>query len=114
MKPDDYSDIGEAKVLAAACIGKLRYTSATDYIAFVSDHWYEDRAKALGIIEEFMDEQLKDAEEKIRMAEEALVAIGISEADVKTRSKNLANQIPEKNWGCFMHCWALMLTRNLL
>lgn len=99
MKPDDYSDIGEAKVLAAACIGKLRYTSATDYIAFVSDHWYEDRAKALGIIEEFMDEQLKDAEEKIRMAEEALVAIGISEADVKTRSKNLANQIPEKKLG---------------
>lgn len=99
LKPDDYSDIGEAKVLAAACIGKLRYTSATDYIAFVSDHWYEDRAKALGIIEEFMDEQLKDAEEKIRMAEEALVAIGISEADVKTRSKNLANQIPEKKLG---------------
>lgn len=99
LKPDDYSDIGEAKVLAAACIGKLRYTSATDYIAFVSDHWYEDRAKALGIIEEFMDEQLKDAEEKIRMAEEALVAIGISEADVKTRSKNLANQILEKKLG---------------
>lgn len=65
-------------MLARACMGRLRYTSATDYIAFIGDHWYEDRPKALGIIEDFMDDQLIDAEDKIRMAEEALVAIGIS------------------------------------
>ena len=57
LKPDDYSDIGEAKVLAKTCIGKLRYTSATDYIAFVGDHWDEDKQKALGVIEDFMDRQ---------------------------------------------------------
>ena len=101
LKPEDYSDMGEAKVLAMACMGKLRYTSATDYIAFVGDHWYEDRAKALGVIEDFMDDQLKDAGEKIRLAEEALVAIGVSEAEVKSRSKNLVNQIPEKKLGLF-------------
>jgi putative DNA primase/helicase len=101
LKPEDYSDMGEAKVLAMACIGKLRYTSATDYIAFVGDHWYEDRAKALGVIEDFMDDQLKDAGEKIRLAEEALVAIGVSEAEVKSRSKTLVNQIPEKKMGLF-------------
>ena len=96
LQPEDYSDLGEAKILAETCMGKLRYTSATDYIAFIDDHWYEDKSKALGVIEDFMDDQLKDAEEKIRMAEEALVAIGISEADVKARNKNLANQVPEK------------------
>lgn len=99
LKPDDYSDIGEAKVLARACMGRLRYTSATDYIAFIGDHWYEDRPKALGIIEDFMDDQLIDAEDKIRMAEEALVAIGIPEADVRARGKALANQVPEKKLG---------------
>ena len=96
LQPEDYSDLGEAKILAETCMGKLRYTSATDYIAFIDDHWYEDKSKALGVIENFMDDQLKDAEEKIRMAEEALVAIGISEADVKARNKNLANQVSEK------------------
>ena len=96
LKPDDYSDIGEAKVLARACMGRLRYTSATDYIAFIGDHWYEDRPKALGIIEDFMDDQLIDAEDKIRMAEEALVAIGIPETDVRARGKALANQVSEK------------------
>lgn len=99
LKPDDYSDIGEAKVLARACMGRLRYTSATDYIAFIGDHWYEDRPKALGIIEDFMDDQLIDAEDKIRMAEEALVAIGISKTDVRDRGKALANQVPEKKLG---------------
>lgn len=99
LKPDDYSDIGEAKVLARACMGRLRYTSATDYIAFIGDHWYEDRPKALGIIEDFMDDQLIDAEDKIRMAGEALVAIGISKTDVRDRGKALANQVPEKKLG---------------
>lgn len=96
LQPEDYSDLGEAKILAETCMGKLRYTSATDYIAFIDDHWYEDKSKALGVIENFMDDQLKDAEEKIRMAEEALVPLGISEADVKARNKNLANQVSEK------------------
>lgn len=99
LKPDDYSDIGEANVLARACMGRLRYTSATDYIAFIGDHWYEDRPKALGIIEDFMDDQLIDAEDKIRMAGEALVAIGISKTDVRDRGKALANQVPEKKLG---------------
>ena len=74
-------------------MGRLRYTNATDYIAFIGDHWYEDRPKALGIIEDFMDDQLIDAEDKIRMAEEALVAIGISETDVRDRGKALDDQV---------------------
>lgn len=99
LQPDDYSDIGEAKVIARSCMGKLRYTSATDYIAFVRDHWYEDKQKSLGVIEDFMDSQLTDAGEAIRIAEDNLVAIGISQEDVKSRSKNLMNQVPAKKIG---------------
>lgn len=99
LKPDDYSDIGEAKVMARSCMGKLRYTSATDYIAFVRDHWYEDKQKSLGVIEDFMDSQLTDAGEAIHIAEDNLVAIGISQEDVKSRSKNLVNQVPAKKIG---------------
>lgn len=94
LQPDDFSDIGEAKVLARTCMGRLRYTSATKYIAYVGNHWDEDEHKPLGVIEDFMDDQLADAEEKIRQAEDDLTAIGISREDVKSRSKTLANQIP--------------------
>lgn len=99
LKPDDYSDIGEAKVIASHCEDKLRFTSATDFIAFGGDRWYEDKQKSLGIVENFMDDQLTDAEEAIRVAEENLFAIGIPEADVKARSKKLMNQVPEKKLG---------------
>lgn len=99
LKPEDYSDIGEAKILARECAGKLRFTSATDYIAFEGDRWYEDKQKSLGIVEDFMDGELADAEEAIRAAEENLMALGIPEADVKARGKNLTNQVPEKKIG---------------
>ena len=47
LQPDDFSDIGEAKVLARTCMGRLRYTSATKYIAYVGNHWDEDEHKPL-------------------------------------------------------------------
>lgn len=60
LKPEDYSDIGEAKVLARECISRLRFTSATDYITFQGDRWHEDKQKSLGTVEDFMDAQLTD------------------------------------------------------
>lgn len=99
LKPDDYSDMGEAKVLAKNCGEYLKYTSATDFITFQTDRWYEDKQKALGAVEDFMDRQLQDAEEAIRIAEEALIALGISKADVKGRTKELAKAVPADKLG---------------
>ena len=101
LKPEDYSDIGEAKVLAKECMNQLRFTSATDFIAFGGDRWYEDKQKSLGIVENFMDDQLLDATEAIRIAEENLTALGIPEEEVKARSKNLAASVPDNKIGLF-------------
>jgi P4 family phage/plasmid primase-like protien len=99
LKPEDYSDIGEAKVLSRECINKLRYTSATDYITFHGDRWHEDKQKSLGTIEDFMDNQLKDAEEAIHIAEEALISIGVSAVDVRGRTKDLPKLVPVDKMG---------------
>lgn len=99
LKPEDYSDIGEAKVLARECISRLRFTSATDYITFQGDRWHEDKQKSLGTIEDFMDAQLTDANEAIRIAEEALISIGVSETDVKGRTKDLPKMVPIDKMG---------------
>lgn len=99
MKPEDYSDIGEAKVLAAECAGKLRYTSATDYITFDGDRWHEDKQKSLGTVEDFMDRQLLDAMVAVQTAEENLIAAGIAEADIKARGRTLEKVVPEKMLG---------------
>lgn len=99
LKPEDYSDMGEAKVIARECSDRLRFTSATDFITFHGDRWYEDREKALGTVEDFMDEQLLDAEEAVKTAEEALLSLGLPEADVKGRTKNLEKLVPVKKIG---------------
>lgn len=99
MKPEDYSDIGEAKVLAVNCNNVLKFTRATDYIAFGGTCWYEDKEKSLGIIEDFMDKQLEDAETAIQSAEQDLIDIGVPKAEVKSRSRAIEKSIPPEKLG---------------
>ncbi len=99
LKPEDYSDIGEAKVIAKNCSMSLRYTSATDFITFHGNRWYEDKQKALGTVEDFLDVQLADADEAVRVAEEALISIGIDKESVKGRARSLANDVPADKIG---------------
>jgi len=97
LKPEDYSDLGEAKVLSKYCDLSLRYTSATDYITFHEDRWYEDRQKSLGTVEDFLDTQLRDAERAIREAENALIALGIDAREVRSRDRSLERKVPPKD-----------------
>lgn len=95
LKPEDYSDIGEAWVLVAECTGTPRYTSGTDYLTFGGDRWYE----ALGMVEGSLDLQLSDSEEAIAVAEDALMALGLSEEIVKGHGKELAKSVPDNKVG---------------
>src|SRR5574344_692159 len=99
LKPEDYSDIGEAKVIARSCRMRLRYTSATDFITFHSDRWYEDKQKSLGTVEDFLDTQLADAEDAVKQAEDALISIGVDEESVKGRDKKLTDMVPADKLG---------------
>ena len=99
LKPEDYSDIGEAKVIARSCRMSLRYTSATDFITFHGDRWYEDKQKSLGTVEDFLDTQLADAEDAVKQAEDALIFLGVDEEAVKGRDKKLADLVPADKLG---------------
>ena len=99
LKPEDYSDIGEAKVIARSCRMSLRYTSATDFITFHGDRWYEDKQKSLGTVEDFLDTQLADAEGAVKQAEDALISLGVDEESVKGRDKKLADLVPADKLG---------------
>ena len=101
LKPDDYSDIGEAKVLVKDRFDQLRFTSATDFLTYEGDRWCEDKHKALGVVEDFMDDQLEDAEIAVEEAEGSLIALGIDEQTVKSRPKDLIEQVPKGHEGAF-------------
>ena len=89
LKPADYSDIGQAKVLAKEYGVELRYTAATDYIRFCGEYWIESKQQAVGAAEEFLDLQLADAKDDVRWAKQALLDVGVAEDDLVSGGKAL-------------------------
>lgn len=93
LKPADYSDIGQAKVLAREYGVELRYTAATDYIRFGGQYWIESKQQAVGAAEEFLDLQLADAKDKVKRTKEALLDQGVAEEHITSGGKALEKKI---------------------
>ena len=93
LKPGDYSDIGQAKVLAREYGGELRYTAATDYLRFCGQYWVESKQQAVGAAEEFLDLQLEDAKDEVSRTRRALLDMGVSEDDIVSGGKALEKKI---------------------
>lgn len=103
LKPDDYSDIGQAKVLAREYADELRYTDGTDYIRFDGQKWNESRQQAVGAAEDFLDMQLSDAETEMKASLESLESLGVAKAEVVSRGKKLLPELNEKQAKELMH-----------
>ena len=82
LKPADYSDIGQAKVLAREYDAELCFTEATDYLRYDGEKWVESKQKAVGAMEEFLDEQL--AESQVALTLESCIKAGLEKAAVIT------------------------------
>lgn len=93
LKPEDYSDIGQAKVLAATYGDELKFTAATDFLRFTGQVWEEDKQLAVGACVEFLDLQLQDAKDYLEVAKKALIDKGYPEGDVNKGSKAIADDI---------------------
>ena len=93
LKPDDYSDVGQAKMIAVECARELAFTPGTDYLRFTGKRWEESKPKALGLVIDFLDRQLADAVTCVQRAQERLVALGVSEEVVLAGGKDLQKQV---------------------
>lgn len=89
LKPDDYSDIGQAKVLSREYAGELVFTDSTDYMRYDGTHWAESKQMAVGACEEFLDEQLKEAIAAVEKAKKMLLDAGIDKDTVMAGGKAL-------------------------
>lgn len=101
LKPEDYSDIGEAKALVAEYGSELRYTDATDYLVYDGDYWNEDKQMAVGVAEEFLDMQLADAQQEVTATREALIRAGIDEKDISAGGRQLEKAVPNTALGAY-------------
>lgn len=105
LKPDDYSDIGEAKVLYREYKDELKFTNATDYLRYDGDCWRENKQMAIGAEEEFLDLQLADAQDAVESSINALIKAGINEKTARAGGKALekACEKPEQIKLYFMY-----------
>ncbi len=101
LKPYDYSDIGQAKVIAREYGDELRYTSATDYIRFDGQQWVESKQRAVGAVEEFLDLQLEDAKDAVQNAMQALISVGVSEETLLSGGKKAVANFNEEQMNLY-------------
>lgn len=93
LRPGDYSDIGQAKVIAREYGNELRYTDSTDFIRYDGICWEESRQAAVGAAEEFLDLQLADANEQSEQALKELVKAGLPEDIIRKGGRTLEKMI---------------------
>lgn len=87
--PEDYSDIGQAKVIAREYGEELMYTDSTDFLVYNGERWLESKQMAVGTAEEFLDRQYKEAQDMVKAALDALEKEGIDKNVVISGDKKL-------------------------
>lgn len=77
LKPDDFSDIGEARTFAAVYEGEVCYTEATGFLRNNEIYWMESRQRPIAAMMEHTDAQLEEAGDLIEGALDRLEDLGI-------------------------------------
>ena len=90
-KPDDYTDIGQAEILASTYAERVRYSRATGFLIYGGSFWKESMLGAQALVQEFTGEQLKEAETELAAAIADLRSAGILD-DVNSMSTKKAQQ----------------------
>lgn len=67
-KPEDFSDVGQAEVLAKHFSNELRYSLATHFIRYTEHYWKETEPGAQAVAHELTRRQLKEATKEMQEA----------------------------------------------
>ncbi len=91
LKPEDFSDVGQATVLANAYSESLRYSPATDYIVYNGSFWEESKPKSQAVAQELTTRQLEEAENEIKKAMAEMIKNGAAEILAAMGTKKAVN-----------------------
>lgn len=76
LKPEDFSDVGQATILAREYKDILLYSPSTDYMVYNGSYWEESKPKSQGVSQDLTERQLAEAETEIKKAMGELVKNG--------------------------------------
>lgn len=83
-KPDDFSDVGQAAVLAKHYGSALRYSTATGFLCYSGGVWTESELSAQAIAQELTERQLEEAELELESARQSLASSGVIDIMLNT------------------------------
>ena len=114
LRPEDFSDIGQAKVLAKEYAGEMVYTDATDYMRYDGTHWAESKQMAVGACEDFLDRQLAEAILAMDKAKKALSDAGVDQDLIAAGGKALEKAVDTGSEKAFAEYCAAMAYRSFV
>ena len=87
LEPEDYSDVGQAVVLAREYKDTLRYSPSTDFLVYNGSFWEESKPKSQAISQELTTRQLEEIEIEIEKLMNEMVTNGTMEIIVAMGAK---------------------------
>lgn len=91
LKPEDFSDVGQAVVLSREYSYALRYSSSTDYIVYNGSYWEESKPKSQAVAQELTTRQLEEAEAEMKKAMAEMLKNGAAEVLATMGAKKAVN-----------------------
>ena len=91
LRPDDFTDVGQATIFAAHYADRARFTTATKWLAYHEGAWRESEQKARRVAQELTSAQLDEARKNLARASETLEASGAEKVlEENTKPKAIA------------------------
>lgn len=87
LRPEDFTDVGQASMLTAEYSSRLAFTEATDWLVYEGGVWSESAPAAQGIAQELTDRQLAEAGHLLEKARDELMVTGANAVLAAASSK---------------------------
>ncbi|MCI7305498.1 MULTISPECIES: phage/plasmid primase, P4 family [Actinomycetaceae] len=87
LKPDDYTDVGQAEAMATEYADKIRYSMATHWLVYDGGVWVENDLLAQAVAQELTTRQLEEAQALLEQASTLMADTGATQAIASASSK---------------------------
>lgn len=93
LRPDDFTDVGQADTLAGEYANKIRYSPATKWLAYDRGVWVENNLLAQGVAQELTSRQLAEVDHLVATSSEQMTATGAEQVitGASSKARGIAN-----------------------
>ena len=88
LKPKDFTDLGQAEVMAKYFNGKIAYSNATWFLVYKDNYWQEDPVFSKRCAQIMTDKQLEEAKNQLFSAKQKLEQYAGATVDLTAAMKN--------------------------